>query len=186
MLSINIFLNIFLVFLKHVLVHILPYFYKSGINPIPDDNFKPARYAIRPAVSKPKRFVLLSDYSGGRIILGYSTRRALTFSKKIWSIKMIFLNKNTTKTLFDKTLRVAGKFWKNRSKCLLLGIFWKILTKNAFFRRMLSLKVSLYLESKVPLENFRVGRPKMDVIKSYQRTDPLVGKGSDRRPPPPP
>ena len=58
--------------------------------------------------------------------------------------------------------------------------FWKLLVKKfAFFRRAHPFKISVFWGRRRLLKKLRTVRPKMDVIKQFQKGDPLGGEGKN-------
>ena len=89
---------------------------------------------------------------------------------------------------FGQIFCAASKILKKQSKKAFLGTFWKILTKKiAFFRRALPSQNWYILAPKAPLKNLRVGRKKMDFLKSTKggRIPEGEGGGFGVRPLPP-
>ena len=80
--------------------------------------------------------------------------------------------------IFLRRRQIFGK--KKQSKKAFLGTFWKILTKKnyVFSARAPPLKISKYWRRKPFRKFFRVvGRPKVDLLKKYQRGDPFGSAG---------
>ena len=91
--------------------------------------------------------------------------------------------------IFANFFAPQANFWKNRPKNAFLGTFWKILTeKLRFFGARSPLKISVYWRQRRLLKNFRVGRPKMDFLKSIKggSAGGRIPEEREGRPSPPP
>ena len=73
-----------------------------------------------------------------------------------------------------------AKFWKNCPKNAFLVLFGKFLPKNCVFLARAPPSNLVYIGAKGAFrKNFRVGRPKMDFLKSTKGGTLRVGKGSN-------